>query len=287
MLRKAYVAVSDGQTTLFAGQDWEIVSPLYPNLLNDAAGLGAGNAGYRRAMLRVDRQFNLCNSSSLLAQFGIVDNVLRDFGTRYSAAVTSSPSFQGRAAYSFGKGSFKHGKPITVGISSHLGSQRFTFAGNDKRNLKTWSFNADVDLPLTEKLGFQMEYFFGENLSTIEGGIMQGIDVQRRDTIRSQGGWVGLSYQFTKKRQMNFCYMIDDPFNEDVISGNSDDNLARNYNHAFSVNTKCDWNEALTTGFEVSFWRTHWQRYDPQTQTVTPLTPGTPTRYEFQIRYSF
>jgi hypothetical protein len=285
LLRKAYVAVSDGQTKFLAGQDWEIISPLYPKTLNYTAGACVGNVGYRRAMLRVDHQFNFCNSSHLTAQFGITDHVFRD-NTAVSPASTSWPVIQGRLAYTLGKGCFDHGKPITLGVSSHLGEQRFTF-GSNRKNLRTWSFNVDVDLPVTEKLGLQMEYFLGENLATIEGGILQGVDIQRRNTIRTQGGWAALTYQATKKLQTNFCYMIDDPFNDDVISGNAGNNLARNYSHCLFINALYYWSESLMTGFEIDFWRTHWQRYDPQTNSITPLTPGTPVRYEFTVRYTF
>ncbi|MDR2641624.1 MAG: hypothetical protein LBC74_02395 [Planctomycetaceae bacterium] len=285
LLRKAFFSISDGRTKLLAGQDWEIISPLYPKTLNYTAGACVGNVGYRRAMLRVDRQFDLCNSDNVLTQFGITDNVFRDDNS-VSPASSSYPIIQGRLAYSWGKGCFEHGKPIVLGVSSHFGEQRFTFGGN-KKNLETWSFNVDLDLPLTKRLGFQMEYFIGENLATIEGGILQGVDIARRDTIRSQGGWMAFMYQATKKTQINFCYMIDDPFNKDVVSGNSNNNRSRNYSHCLFVNVLYNWSDSLMTGFEIDFWRTHWQIYDSSSKTITPLTPGTPTRYEFTVRYTF
>jgi hypothetical protein len=285
LLRKAFVAIGDGKTKFLAGQDWEVISPLYPKTLNYTAGACVGNVGYRRAMLRIDHQFDFCNSNDLLTQLAITDNVFRDT-TAVSAASSNLPVIQGRFAYSFGKGHFDHGKPITIGISSHLGEQRFTFGGT-RKNLRTWSFNVDFDLPITKKLGFQMEYFLGENLATIEGGVLQGVDIARQDSIRAQGGWAALTYQATKKLQTNLCYMIDDPFNEDVVSGNADNNLARNYSHCLFVNAMYNWSEALMTGFEVDFWRTHWQRYDSATKTITPLAPGTPVRYEFTVRYNF
>ncbi|MDR0336979.1 MAG: hypothetical protein LBI18_07805 [Planctomycetaceae bacterium] len=286
LLRKAYVAVSDGQTKFLAGQDWEIISPLYPKTLNYTAGACVGNVGYRRAMLRLDHQFHFCHSNHFVAQFGITDHVFRD-NTYVVPASTSWPVVQGRIAYVFGKSQFQHGKPMTLGVSAHIGEQQFTFAGNDRKNLKTWSFNIDFDLPITKKLGIQMEYFLGENLATIEGGILQGVDTQRRNTIRSQGGWAASTYQATEKLQTNLGYMIDDPFNNDVVSGNSNSNLARNYSHCLFVNALYNWSDALMTGFEVDFWRTHWQRYNPDSQTITPLTPGTPIRYEFTVRYTF
>ncbi|MDR2346968.1 MAG: hypothetical protein LBE18_12980 [Planctomycetaceae bacterium] len=287
LLRKAYFSVSDGKTKILAGQDWEIISPLYPKTLNYTAGACVGNVGYRRAMLRVDRQFDLCNSAdNFLLQFGITDNVFRD-DNAVSPAASSYPIIQGRLAYSIARGR-NHGsnKPIILGVSSHFGEQRFTFGGI-KKSLPTWSFNVDFDLPLTKCLWFQMEYFIGENLATIEGGILQGVDIARQETIRSQGGWMALTYQATKKTQMNFCYMVDDPFNKDVISGNSNSNRARNYSHCLFINLLYNWSDSLMTGFEIDFWRTHWQQYDPVTKKINSLSPGKPIRYDFTIRYTF
>ncbi len=284
LLRKAYVSVSDGSTKLQAGQDWEVISPLYPKTLNYTAGACVGNVGYRRGMLRVDHRLDFHNSSDLTFQFALTDNVFRD----NSAVVPASsrwPILQGRLAYSFGKDFFRAG-PVTLGVSSHLGEQRYEFAGH-RKFLKTWSLNVDANIPLTEKLGFQMEYFVGENLANIEGGILQGVDLVRGDTIRAQGGWAGLQYRWTKKLETNLCYLIDDPKNSDVIAGNSSNHLARNYNHCIFLNVLYNWSDALMTGFEVSFWRTHWQRYDPVSGTVTPLAPGKPTRLEFVTRYTF
>lgn len=293
LLRKAYVSVSDKTTRFLAGQDWEVVSPLYPKTLNYTAGAGVGNVGYRRAMLRVDHCFKrLGGSNDLTFQFALADNVLRDgFNVgNVTPHAGSWPVLQGRVAYSFGKGRFQHGRPIELGFSSHLGEQRFEYTesqGRARKHFKTWSLNVDLDLPITERLGFQMEYFYGDNLGTIEGGILQGIDLARGDTIRAQGGWAGVQYRWTKRMESNFCYLIDDPKNRDLVSGNAANNLSRTYSHCFFVNVLYNWSEALMTGLEVSFWRTNWQKYDPGSGTITSLRPGRPVRYEFVTRYTF
>ncbi|GHT18855.1 hypothetical protein FACS1894189_7200 [Planctomycetales bacterium] len=291
LLRKAFITVGDGKTTLLAGQDWEVVSPLFPKTLNYTAGACVGNVGYRRAMLRADHRFDFCNNSNLTTQFAIADNVYREAdtnGLRPSSA--RYPIIEGRAAYSFGKGSFAHGKPVVLGVSSHIGEERFNF-GPDQKYLKTWSFNVDFDLPVTKILTFQMEYFLGENLATIEGGILQGVDSYRKNTIRAQGGWAGLTGQWTKKLQTNFVYMIDDPFNDDIVTGNAAASglyyYSRNYSHCLFFNVLYNWTENLMTGFEVDFWRTHWQKSYANDNFATAMQPGTPVRYEFTVRYTF
>jgi hypothetical protein len=297
LLRKAYIAVNDGKTKFLAGQDWEVISPLYPKTLNYTAGACVGNVGYRRAMLRVDHRFDFCNNSDLTTQFALADNVYRESDTNLRPASARYPIIEGRAAYSFGKGSFAHGKPIVLGVSSHIGEERFRFvdtgnpAVSEQKYLKTWSFNFDFDLPITRVLTFQMEYFLGENLATIEGGILQGVDSYRKNTIRAQGGWAGLTGQWTKKLQTNLVYMIDDPFNDDVVTGSAAASdryyYSRNYSHCIFANVLYNWSDNLMTGFEVDFWRTHWQRTSIDGTSVTAMQPGTPVRYEFTVRYSF
>ena len=292
LLRKACVSVSDKNTKFLAGQDWEIISPLYPATLNYTAGAGVGNLGFRRAMLAAEHRFDLNRESDVLIQFAAADNILRDGfnDSGITPNVGSWPIIEGRTAYSFGKGVFGHGKLITLGVSGHIGEQQMDFVDvgvRSRRYFRTWSLNYDFDVPVTKKLGFKAEYFIGENLGSFEGGILQGIDVVRRDTIRTMGGWAQLQYQWTPKLQTNVCYMIDDPFDEDIVGGNSPDRRSRTYSHCLFFNILYNWTDALMTGFEVDFWRTHWRQYNPATQTISSLRPAEMTRFEFVTRFTF
>ncbi|GHT10484.1 hypothetical protein FACS1894170_02640 [Planctomycetales bacterium] len=285
LLRKAYFAVYDNDTRFLAGQDWEVVSPLYPKTLNYTAGSCVGNIGYRRAMLRVDQKYG----KQFSTQFALCDNVYRD-GASVNPGSQRYPLIEGRAAYSFGQGFLASGKMSTLGISGHIGEQRYTFAdvGNSKY-LKTWSFNVDYDLPITKKLTFQFEYFLGENLGTMEEGILQGVDLYRQNTIRAQGGWAAFTYQATKKTQFNIAYMLDDPFNEDVVTGSpaaAGAARSRIYNQCIFANVMYNWSDALMTGFEIDFWRTHWQQATNPNDLVS-LGAGESTRFQFTVRYSF
>ncbi|MDR0521956.1 MAG: hypothetical protein LBH00_08925 [Planctomycetaceae bacterium] len=291
-LRRAYVAVSDRNTRLLAGQDWEVISPLFPNTLSSTAGSCVGSLEYRRGMLRIDQRFDFCNGNNLTFQFALVDNVFRD-GSSIIPASARYPIIEGRIAYGFGRHASASGKPVIFGVSSHYGEERITFAGkNVTKYMATRSFNADLDMPITKRLTFQMEYFLGENLSSVEGGILQGLDWYREKPIRSQGGWAGLSFQGTDKLQFNSAFLIDDPFNNDVVTGCPDmpgaDGVfkSRLYNHCFFINAIYHWNQALMTGFEVDFWRTHWQQAD-RTGNIVPLAAGESVRCQFTVRYSF
>lgn len=288
MMRKAYVAVSDKHTKLLAGQDWEVISPLFPMTLNYTASACVGNNGYRRAMLKAERRYDLTSASDVLLQFALTDNVLRDgMNVAWISSHNGSyPVIQGRIAYTFAKNRGRV-KPISAGVSAHIGEQRFRFLNGtpETKYMKTWSLNADLDVPLTERLRVQAEWFIGENLGGTEGGILQGVDIYRRDTIRAQGGWINAQYFWTKKLQSNFCFAIDDPYNEDILGGNQGDGQSRTFNRCIFVNALYNWTDALMTGFEVSFWKTNWQRYDGT--EMIPMRSGEPTRFEFVTRYTF
>ncbi|MDR3183388.1 MAG: hypothetical protein LBT89_10835 [Planctomycetaceae bacterium] len=284
LLRKAYLAVYDNDTRFLAGQDWEVISPLYPKLLNYTGGAGVGNIGYRRGMLRVDQKW----TEHWATQFALCDNVYRD-GTAVSPASARYPLIEGRVAYTFSP-AHPRMQPIKLGLSGHIGEQRYTFAGiGNTKYLKTWSFNVDLDLPITQKLTFQTEYFLGENLGMMEVSAVQGVDWYRQNTIRAQGGWAALTYQATKKLQSNVGYMIDDPFNGDIVTASTESGgtfRSRNYNHVIFANVMYNWSEALMTGFEINLWRTHWQQAD-SSGVVESLGVGESQRYQFTVRYSF
>ncbi|MDR0870853.1 MAG: hypothetical protein LBN39_08685 [Planctomycetaceae bacterium] len=288
MMRKAYVAVSDKYTKFLAGQDWEVISPLYPMTLNYTASACVGNNGYRRAMLKLDKRYDLTSSSDILFQFALTDNVLRDaMGVAWVSSHTGSyPVIQGRIAYAFAKNRGKV-KPVTAGISAHISEQRFRFLNGtpETKYMKTWSLNADLDVPFSERFRIQAEWFTGENLGGTEGGILQGVDIYRRDTIRANGGWVSAQYFWTKKLQNNVCFAVDDPLNKDILGGNAADGQSRTFNRCIFVNALYNWTPALMTGFEVSFWKTNWQRYNGA--EIIPMQSGEPTRFEFVTRYTF
>ena len=296
LLRKAYVEIGDDESKFLFGQDWEVFSPLYPMTFNYPAGSGVGNLGYRRAMIRADHAFKFGCDSSLLFQFAICDNTIRDYtggGTDVPRVTASGwPIIQGRIAYAFGEKRFRHEQAITLGISGQIGEQRVDYVNPTLigQKLTTWAVCVDLDVPITKKMRIQAELYDGDNVSNLEGGILQGIDMVRRDTIRCKGGWAAVQYQWTKKMKTNVGYAIEDPNDKDLLgtasySGNM--YSSRTYNQSIFGNVMYNWTEAFMTGVELSFWKTNWQQYNSNTTTITNLEPGEPTRIEFVARYTF
>lgn len=198
---------------------------------------------------------------------------------------------QGRTALTFDS---RHlAGPATLGISGHVGETGFDFATGFPANLnlepeddarfKTWSFNVDATLPVTERLTFQGEFFTGANLSNLLGGVVQGVCPCLRVPIRSTGGWAETSYAINDCLTTNVGFGIDDPRDVDSLIG-------RTYNRVVYANMFLDVTDNLTTGFEVSSWRTgyHNRTNEPGfTPIPGPTAPGKATTLEWTVRYHF
>jgi hypothetical protein len=161
-----------------------------------------------------------------------------------------------------------------LGASGHVGEQRFTFVSpNPQKDLRarTWSLNADLKAPITDRLGFQGEFQIGEDLSTFYGGILQGYDFVLRNPVYDTGGWMEVWYDWSPCWHSHVGYCIDDPLDRDISSG------GRIYNSAYFGNLIYDVTKQFNCGLEVSSWRTLYKNN----------TPGEAVRIEFMAKYGF
>ena len=169
----------------------------------------------------------------------------------------------------------KGGLPVTFGVSGHIGEEQCDFAGipvtGDVRR-HTWSLNADIRIPITERLGFQGEFFTGENLGAFLGGIGQGVNPLTLNSIHSTGGWLELWYDWTPRLHSHFGYGIDDPNDSDLTAVGS-----RAYNQFYFGNVVYDITKSFIAGVEVSSWRT----------LYVGQLPGDSVRCEFVMKYGF
>ena len=115
---------------------------------------------------------------------------------------------------------------------------------------RTWSLNVDLKAPVTDRLGFQGEYYIGENLEHYLGGILQGYDPVLRKSIYDTGGWMEVWYDWSPQWHSHVGYCIDDPLNSDISAG------GRTYNQAYFGNIIYDVTKQFKLGLEASSWRT-------------------------------
>lgn len=276
--RKAYIELIDkaNDSRLEFGQDWDTISPLAPQSLNYLPCGFVGNIGYRRAQIRYEKGVTFSPDFKTRYSIGIADPFPGDFLTDKTIMASSGgwPLVEGRMGFSFGEHS-NCGKPITIGFSGHIGQNVYQFMGEETvtTHLKTWSYNADLDVPIGHRFRFQGEYFFGENLSTFCGAVNQGVNNVTHESIRAQGGWICLNSKLSDKLTNNTGCAIDKPF-EDDLRGMA---KARTCNKGIFTNFLYQWNEAFMTGFELGDWVTDY----------LDMAPGENFRVEFAAQYLF
>lgn len=276
LLRHAYAEVYDDSYRLLAGQYWDLISPLYPHTVSYSVGWGGGNIGYRRMQIRYERYLNLSDVLRITPAISVNQNIVSDFSSAagIQPEATDWPILEGRLGCTLGPRA-DGCDPITFGVSGHVGEQGFDFTAAsppvaDDLRVRTWSLNADVRVPITDRLGVQGEFFTGANLSTFLGGIIQGVDPVRREAIHSTGGWFEVWYDWTDRLHSHAGYSLDDPRNANVTNG-------RIYNHFYFINAIFDVTKQMKLGAEVTAWRTHW----------TANSPGDAVRMEFSGQYNF
>jgi hypothetical protein len=276
LLRHAYWGVKNEEFRLLGGQTWDVISPLYPGSIMYTVYWGAGNIGYRRAQFRAERYVAISDDLLWTTQASINGNIVADTPPatiNASGDQSEWPILEGRTALTFGpRGKGCH--PIVLGASSHIGEQRFTFVSpNPVRDLraKTWSLNADLRAPITDRFGFQGEYQIGEDLSTFYGGILQGYDFALRNPVYDTGGWMEVWYDWTPSCHSHVGYCVDDPLDRDLSAG------SRTYNSAYFGNLVYDVTKQFNCGLELSSWRTLYKG----------KAPGEAVRIEFMAKYGF
>lgn len=281
LLRHAYADMKTDDWRILAGQTWDVCSPLNPGVLNYSVGWSAGNIGYRRAQIRLERYLHLTQSTDLTLQGSINQDIVSDFRASSVIAPESTdwPVVQGRVSLT--SRDLLRGGPMTIGVAGHLGQQGFDIKpvgplpARDDWLVTTWSFNCDIRMPLTERFGLQGEFFTGKDLATELGGILQGVRLDSATNtlagIQSTGGWVEAWYYWTPCLHSHFGYSIDDPRDNEIVAG------GRTKNDFYFGNLVLDVTKQLIVGFEVSSWKTDYNG----------KTPGEAVVCEFRGMYNF
>jgi len=286
LFRHGYGQLKNDNWRLLAGQTFDLISPLWPGTISYPVGWGGGNIGYRRMQILLDRYLS-CSDTCLVTVSGSINqNIVTDFTdrpTEIRPETTAWPIVMSRLGVTLGERG-PGCRPITMGVSGHIGEQGFDFLTStdlfpprDDVRVKTWSVNADVKVPIGERLGVQGEFFTGTDLGTFFGGAFQGINPITETGIRSTGGWVELWYDWAPRLHSHFGYGVDDPLNSDLYAG------GRLYNSFLFGNLVFDVTKKMILGFEVNCWDTHYAAK----KDGTPLEPGEAVVFEFTGSYNF
>lgn len=294
LLRHAYWEVKNERFGILVGQSWDVISPLYPSMLNYSVGWLGGNIGFRRAQFRVERFVVASDFLQFTGQVSLNQDIVSDLPGDPGVEREPSdwPVIQARAAVTMGpRGS--DADSATLGVSGHIGETGFDFRTigppplslppQDDARFTTWSLNADLRVPIGSRTGVQGEFFTGSNLGSFLGGIGQGVCPCLRRPIRSIGGWGEIWFDWTPSLHTHIGFGVDDPNNKDSFFG-------RTYNQFLFANVVADVTDNLTTGIEVAYWKTLYQELRVgllRADQLAPSEPGKSVVIDWMVRYSF
>jgi len=293
LLRHAYWEASNDRHRFLVGQYWDVISPLNPRTVNYSVGWMGGNVGFRRAQFRYELMGQPTSDVKWALQTSLNQDIVPDFPTDAGVVRESSnwPVFEARFAVSLGPQ--EGAQSATLGISGHIGETGFDFLDTgppplglppvDDARFETWSYNVDLSTPIGQYVHLQAEFFRGRDLSPFLGGIGQGICPCTRTPIDSIGGWADAQIQWTDWLSTAVGYGVDDPEDDDLVVG-------RIYNQFIFANIQILLSDALSTGLEVSYWKTLYTEKRAgliPDSDLQPTAPGTAVVVDWMLKYAF
>ncbi len=233
-LRHGYASLDTAGFRLIAGQTWDLISQLYPTANADSMMWNTGNTGDRAPQLRLGYGLGLGEGTMDFDVAFLMPNVTdgRDLdgnGTPdgRDAAV---PGLQGRIAYKAGLWTTR---PLHVAIGGLFGRSEALLVDR-LHDWTSWGVFAELDIPFSEQFGARGEWFIGQDLAEVRGGIKQGLTVTRGDDdqiidakeIRTMGFWAELYGAPAEWLKLAVGYGQDDPEDEDLVEGDRIHNAA-------------------------------------------------------------
>ena len=286
-LRHGYGEISFGKTgfSILGGQTWDVISPLVTPTLNAGVLNNSGDAGLRRAQLRLTEKIPVAGGS-----VDIAAAVVRTIGenqpyTTVSASETGTdadiPTFQGRVGIAVPL--WVKDKKFGLGVSGHYGKEEIDLNDTgDTKDIPTWSANVDLNLPLTGAIAVLGEGFIGENLDTYAAGIGRGFVANSENpesvkSIKAYGGWFALQAKLIQKLAINAGAGIDKLDRDDIeIVGGREQNISVFANATYSLT------DAFSLGFEYLHIQTDYLTAGTQKVKEADLN-----RYQLSATYGF
>jgi len=255
-MRLAYLRLTWGAWELLAGQDWDVISPLYPAVNDDIVHWGSGNTGDRRPQLTGKHTAELgpgrLVSEAGIALAGAVSSSSVVGGLR-SGENSGRPMLNARVGY---HGETAAGGAYQLGVWGHDAQFEEDLTGTGEQRFDSHSFGVDLALPLvSDRLWTRGEWWTGRNLADVRGGILQGVNPTSGKEIAAEGGFLELGWRAGEHLTVSAGYSLDDPDDGDLAP------FMRSRNEAPYASAR--WRHGpLRFGLEALHWRTEYVGLD-------------------------
>ena len=279
----AYGELKNEDMRFAAGLQFDVFCPNTANILPFSILSASGNAGNNfRGQARLERYLRPTGCTQWTIQLAISEPIAT--GTTRDLTLTEDngwPNIEGRVMYGSGapeQVGLDARRPFEIGLSGVVGQVRRTQLANRVVS-DVWGVALDYRWKLTDRFGIQGELVHGRGLGTYNAGILQTINAETFNTVRTTGGWVEAWYYWTPCVHSHFGYGIDDPRNRDLVLT---DPLAFApiRNETWFANMLWDVTPSFRVGFEFT-----WRETDYNNPAVAPNAEG--AGFHTQVRWSF
>ncbi len=259
-IRLAYMTADFGDVALRFGQDWDVISPLFPAVNAQMLMWNTGNLGDRRPQAQFiwdagdpkGTSFQWKLSAGLT---NAVDAADADNNGQKDGWDAGMPHVQTR--FGLSTPSWVDGKMLAGGVWGYFARSDFDAplagspAGADD-GFDSWTLGADLSVPLFDGISLRGEAFVGAGLADVRGGIGQSYTSSIDEAIGTWGGWLELEWKIDAFA-VAFGVTHDNPQDGDLAGAS-----ARTRNWSMYVGTRYDFGGGWKAGFDVIFWETQY-----------------------------
>jgi len=224
-LRIARASLDWSDTRVVVGQDAPFFSPLSPTSyasVAEPALAWAGNLWVWTPQIRVEHHWSFSDSSGVTLQAGILDPLTEYFPQmQFDRSPTPGESSRQPALATHLVWNGRLGaQSASVGIGGYYERQAYGF----DRNVDAWAGTADWSLPLDQWFGLSGEFYRGEALGGLGGGVWNSIVANGNPYLASTriiglntvGGWSQLKIKPLPKLEFNVAVGEDNPLASDL-----------------------------------------------------------------------
>lgn len=219
-MRHGYATLEVKGFTLLAGQTWQTVSRLYPSVNSDSLMWNAGNTGDRSPQVRASYRLPLGKGGLDFELAGLMPNTVDkkdvDGNGTVDGQEAAVPYAQARIAFD---SPIWTKRPLKVAVGGHFGKEEARFDDGEDKDFTTWGVFCELDLPIWKGIGVKGEWFLGQNLSDLRGGIKQGVNATRREEVGTMGFWAEIYANPLTWMGLAVGFGQDDPKDGDLEKG--------------------------------------------------------------------
>jgi hypothetical protein len=282
-MRHAYARLDWKNSHALLGQYWDLISPLFPAANYDVVMWNAGNLGDRRPQFRYVWEPRVRQGKvSVAAAVGspsAIDSQDLDADQIVDGEESSRPTAQFRVALN--QRSWVEKETWEVGFWGHDGELRVNRASAimNRRTFHSHALGGDLRVPITRKLLFQGEGWFGKALADVRGGAGQNLNTISGEEVHSKGGWAELLYAFNKTYTLGGGFTIDDPTDRDVtpFTGMNQTAVGRTLNRSYYVINRLNLGGGMVVGIDWMLFHTDFRR----------LSSGENNRWNLWFQHNF